>query len=404
MNMLLRLSPLLLCACASTARQGQNSLRIGSWNLEHFGSSPALRAVTDPGQPRRELPGRDDGDLKKIGAFITELGVSVLAVQEINGEAPLRQLCPHIGPSWDCFLGTSGGWTDGKSSQAIGFLYDTARVRLLWAEELNDFPREQDGLPIYHRVPVTACFQDTRTGIDFRAVCVHLKAGRDKSDVQKRKLEATGLRDWLVLLQSNKGEDQDIVVMGDFNSTYGDDPQTVFEEAGVARYLPQPKPEPTILHFPEPIDQIAASPRFLEIVPHTFDAHGEASTKDRDAWRKTYSDHFPVTVDLVAAGDDDPQATFSHGKNLHVLPVSLRPQPDPATKSDAAAEPSAARPQRADPFPIGTAVYVFTTNGDKIGGTLLAPLGEWVVLRDVPNYVIRAFPAAQVREVQKQKQ
>ena len=99
-----------------------------------------------------------------------------------------------------------------------------------------------------------------------------------------------------------------------------------------------------------------------------------------------------------AAGDDDPQATFSHGKNLHVLPVSLRPQPDPATKSDAAAEPSAARPQRADPFPIGTAVYVFTTNGDKIGGTLLAPL------RDVPNYVIRAFPAAQVREVQKQKQ
>ena len=61
MNMLLRLSPLLLCALL--AAQGQNSLRIGSWNLEHFGSSPALRAVTDPGQPRRELPGRDDGDL-----------------------------------------------------------------------------------------------------------------------------------------------------------------------------------------------------------------------------------------------------------------------------------------------------------------------------------------------------
>lgn len=401
MTILARSLPFFLCALL--AAQGENSLRIGSWNLEHFGSSPALRAITDPGKPRRELPGRDDADLEKIGAFVKRLGVSVLAVQEINGETPLQALCPHIGPSWTCFLGTSGGWTDGKSSQAVGFLYDRERVRLVWAEELNDFPRERDGLPIFHRVPVTACFQDTRTGIDFRAVCVHLKAGRGADDLKKRKLEATGLRDWLVLLQSTANEDQDIVVMGDFNSTYGDDPQTVFESASVVRYLPQGKPEPTILHFAEPIDQIAPSPRFLEVVPHTFDAHGEDSASDRDAWRKTFSDHFPVTVDLVAKGDDDPDATFSRGKEAHMLPVSLRAASTPATVPDekVATEPGTQRRSRVDAFAVGTAVAVLMTDATKAEGTLAAPLGDWVILRDGVTAQMRAFPATQVREVQR---
>jgi hypothetical protein len=30
-----------------------------------------------------------------------------------------------------------------------------------------------------------------------------------------------------------------------------------------------------------------------------------------DAWRQTYSDHFPVTVELLPQPDDDPDAKLS---------------------------------------------------------------------------------------------
>jgi hypothetical protein len=86
----------------------------------------------------------------------------VLAVQEINGEAPLRKVAAAAGPSWHVLLGTSGGWDDGKTAQRIGFVYDSAVVDLLQAEELLQLPREFEGVPIFHRVPVTACFRTRR--------------------------------------------------------------------------------------------------------------------------------------------------------------------------------------------------------------------------------------------------
>jgi hypothetical protein len=42
------------------------------------------------------------------------------------------------------------------------------------------------------------------------------------------------------------------------------------------------------------------------------------------AWRQTYSDHFPVTIDLRAAPDGDPEATFA--APVHSLPVLPAPR------------------------------------------------------------------------------
>jgi len=386
-----------LTLAASLAAQASNELRIGTWNLEFFGGPPAMRSVFLDGGKRRELPARDEQDLQKIGAFIRELGVSVLAVQEIGNEATLRALCQQIGPSWSLVLGTTGGWTDGKALQAIGFLYDDARVELLWAEEMLDFPREKDNLPIFHRVPVTACFKDRASGLDFRAVCVHLKAGKETNDQKKRSLEAAGLRDWLITLQASKDEDQDIVVLGDFNSGYGTDAQKSLESSGAARYLPQRSAEPTIMHFDEPIDQIAPSPRFLEALPETFDAHGEAAQADKETWRKTYSDHFPVTVTLKSERDDDPDATFSRGKPEHRLPANER-----AAKN----QPAPSKAKSDESFTAGTAVIVELAYAGENGkphtveGTLVAGLGDWIKLRDLQG-AVRAFPSSIVREVRR---
>ncbi len=389
---------LLLAPFART--QQPITLRVGTWNLEFLG---------DPANHRDKLPPRDDTDFVKIGQYLRALGPSVLAVQEICGAAPLRKVAAAAGPTWDLVLGTTGGWDDGKTAQNIGFLYDTARVELLSAEELLDFPRTLDNLPIFHRVPVTACFRDRQSGCDFRAVTVHLKASQKPDDLKKRKLEATVLRDWLLLLEADAHEDQDIVLLGDFNSTYGADPETVLETAGVVRYLRPAEPTPTILHFPEPIDQIAPSPRFEEVDRTSYSVHGPLPDADRVAWRKTYSDHFPVTFDLRASGDDDPQATFSTSGPRNVLPVDRRPQlaePANATAGDDARTGAATAPSgspargRNDHAPLqaGDRVEVLVDAAPLLVGTLLWPLGEWVYLRDGDGRV-RAIPAARVQQV-----
>ncbi|MGE3175225.1 MAG: endonuclease/exonuclease/phosphatase family protein [Planctomycetota bacterium] len=393
-------SPLLSIALALLsaphAAAQDDTLRIGSWNLEFLGDPGQHRTVYLDNGGREQLPPRTDDDLRRIGALVRELGVSMLAIQEICGEQAARDLAAAIGPTWRDVLGTTGGWNDGATFQSLGFVYDGARLELLWAEELLDFPRERDDLPIFHRVPVTACFRDRVTGIDFRAVTVHLKASMKPADLQKRKLEATVLRDWIVLLQATPGEDQDLVVLGDFNSTYGTDPQQVLEQAGVLRYLPQRVAEPTIMHFAEPIDQVAVAPAFTEVDPATFDAHGEAAAADPRAWRKTYSDHFPVTVTLRASADDDPDAAFSRGAAEHRLPVALRAG-EPAAATTVRAEATA--PRAATTIATGARVEVSVLEIGTVRGELLEPLGDWVVVLCDSTGSVRAFPAVRVVQV-----
>ena len=115
-----------LAAQALLAQAPAQPLRLGTWNLEFLGAD---------GNYRNNLPPRDEADFAKIGQKVKDLGVAVLAVQEICGDEPLRKVAAGAGPSWHFLLGTSGGWDDGKTSQQVGFLYDTAQVELLFAPE-----------------------------------------------------------------------------------------------------------------------------------------------------------------------------------------------------------------------------------------------------------------------------
>lgn len=343
-------SALLLSSFAAVAQSPApppNVLRIGTWNLEFLGAE---------GDYRDHLPLRTDADFAAIGKKVHDLGVALLAVQEACGEAPVKKVAAAAGPSWQCVVGTSGGWDDGKTFQSIGFLYDTSVLELLQAEELLQFPRELEGVPIFHRVPLTACFRVKATGFDFRAITVHLKAGRAAKDEQKRRLEATTLHEWLAGLQKDAGEDQDIVLLGDFNCTYGAEPETILEQGGGLQYSAMPTRPPTILHFADPIDQIVVGRGLDEAKAATFTVHGDLGGLERDAWRKTYSDHFPVTIDLDAARDADPQATFAHGPMSQSLPVTLRPK----TKGT--------RPA------VGASVYVVVQGGETLRGVLVEPV------------------------------
>ena len=378
-----------LCCTSALPAQNDGTLRIGTWNLEHFG--------------QRHSPPRTEADLVRLAAAIRDLNVSVLAVQEISGPDALEELASKIGKDWEFVLGTTGGWTDGKSRQSIGFLYDASRVELLHAEELLAFPRRLEDVPIFHRIPVTACFRDKRTGFDFRCVTVHFKASRGAVNEQKRRLEATTLHDWLQDLQKQKSEDQDMLVLGDFNSTYGTNVQKQLERGSVTRYLRQVRPEPTIMHFDDPIDQIAVSPGLTEVLKETFDSHSEGISKDepqRTQWRHSYSDHFAVTVGMSAQKDEDPAAAFGRGPKSQWLASSANQAAEATVATPA---PPAARRDK-QWFPAGSMVTIFKNRAHLrpeviIKGELLAPLGgHWVYLRD-SNGAVHALPMMNIERI-----
>ncbi len=360
---------LLLVFAALPAQQPrpEGAVRIGTWNIENLGFRNPLR---------------NDADHAAIGALIAELQVDLLAVQEIGSEAALERVARAIGPDWRFVLGTTGGFRESDQAIRVGFLWNDARLELLAAGELLHLPREVDGVPIFHRIPVTACFRSRDGGIDFRAVTVHIKASRGELNERKRSLEAGLLRDWLQELQENAGEDRDIVVLGDFNHTYDAPAFRVFTQGGAVRYLRPGRLGFTIVHFDDPIDMIAVAPGLEEARERTLTVHNARAAKDKDAWRRVYSDHVPVTVELDAERDRDPDATFG-GPEHPLQPFALG-----TTASHAAIGP-------------GDRVAVVLRQSGSVTGILLAPLGDWVQLR-TDDGGIEAFPRDNVARVRKQ--
>jgi hypothetical protein len=159
---------------AATTRPELKPLRLGAWNLEHFGS--------------RNDPPRTDADVQAIADYIRDLDVQVLAVSEINGEKALTELVKCIGPEWKFVLGTSGHV--GQEGQvAPGVLWDNSRVEMLGAGELSERSEHGSAGLVFHRAPVVAAFRERAGGPDFRVVSVHLKAGRTPEDFDRRTAE-----------------------------------------------------------------------------------------------------------------------------------------------------------------------------------------------------------------------
>ena len=392
---------------------GDHVVRVGTWNLEHFGARPGLGERT-PAQ------------MDAIAAYLRDLEVDVLAVQEIRTREALDGLTQRLGPTWKYVLGTSGGFRDGSGGIRLGFLWNSAAVELVQAEELLQLPSEVDSFPIFHRKPISAVFRARGGGTDFRAITVHLKANsrgrQNQKNIAKRVRETGALRAWLKELVAREGEDKDILVLGDFNHTYDAPAHHTFREGGFLRYLKPAHGTPrTIVHFEAPIDHVAVLPGIRrDLATGHVVVHHEQADRDLEAWRATYSDHIPVTVDLRAGPDADPEATFAPvgpnqwlraGGLAAAAPARAATSPDPANR----ARPTAATPATAPaPAPAPAAIGRIATSfqagarvevhglDDSIRpmvGTLLAPLaGDWVQIRTDTGQTI-AYPRNRVKRV-----
>ena len=306
-----------LPAQADGPAEGQ--IRVGTWNIENLG--------------KRRTP-RSDEDMQAMAAFIKELGVDVLALQEINGTAPLHRLLKALGEDYQFVLGTTGTFKTGQIG--VGFLWNAKRVQLLQAEELLDLPSKTPGGDwIFHRKPVVGTFKTLVGGFDFRAVVVHLKAGRLNTgenwqrNVNKRNAEVTELAKRLEALLAKPGEDQDLLILGDFNhaSSY----PSYKALAKHFEYLEPAQPHRSITYFDEQIDHVAISKGLKEeLVPGSLKIWFERHDRDPKAYKTRYSDHMPLTVDFDASKDRDPDATFQKPTLNQALQPASKKASEPA--------------------------------------------------------------------------
>jgi endonuclease/exonuclease/phosphatase family metal-dependent hydrolase len=109
-------------------------------------------------------------------------------------------------------------------------------------------------------------------------------------------------------------EDNDIVVLGDFNHCHTAPKAEILSNGAFGNFLSGSKGGQSIIHFDRQIDHIVPLGTFEEIDTRSFRVHSEG-LRDKNAWRDRYSDHFPVTATLEAVRDDDPKARFTAPRN-----------------------------------------------------------------------------------------
>ena len=166
-----------------------STLDIATWNIENYPATPSTPAV--------------------VADLIASMDLDLVAVQEIASVEAFDELVARL-PDHEGVLSTHA-YSNG-TYQKVGFIYRADRLTLseptlLFADMGYEFPRPP--------LQVVATAGD----LDFVLVTLHLKAGRDFEDRDRREAAMIALADHLAA-----AGDPDVIALGDFNEvvTTGD--------------------------------------------------------------------------------------------------------------------------------------------------------------------------------------
>ena len=185
--------------------QLDQTINVAVWNIREFGKK------------RRTLPA-----IHYIAEILGQF--DLIALVELRDDlTDFGRVCEFLGPSWD--LVYSDWMSDpGGNRERTGFLYDRRAVTFNGLAAEVDAPRGKKGTEYlatqsFWRAPYMCSF---RAGnFDFVAVATHARWG---DSIAGREAELGMLADWLdVRLKDKSFEDEDLLVMGDFNTPKLDD-------------------------------------------------------------------------------------------------------------------------------------------------------------------------------------
>ena len=236
------------------APERAGSVRISSFNVLNYfngdgkgGGFPTPRGANSPAEFERQQA--------KILAAMQAIDADIFALAEIENDgyqqySAISQLTAALNASTQrsyAFVHAPGGQLGGDSI-AVGLLYDSAILKPKGqAMAIVDAPFDQ-----HHRPPLIQSFVHLATGRVLTVVALHLKSKRcngpqgknvDLGDGQScwnaARVEATRfLADWLTRNPAADIEQDNILILGDFNAHSREDPLTALIESGFVRIVP----------------------------------------------------------------------------------------------------------------------------------------------------------------------
>jgi endonuclease/exonuclease/phosphatase family metal-dependent hydrolase len=255
-------------------------LEVGWWNIRDLSSAS-----------------RDDAEIAQIAQAVRD--VEVLAVGELNDPDALQRMAEELGPSWEWAATPSKVGRTANTKEFYGFLWDAGRVELVGSVQVDPDPGD-----LFDREPAWATFRTTDGGLDFTVIAVHITWG---SRVGPRKAEIRALPAVWQRVQATTDDDDDLILVGDFNRNVGDDAfDGLLSLSGVIRA--NEDTPPTHISSNTTYDQVFIS------LDATLEWTGEWETirfdellfdDDDAAARLAGSDHRPVWIRLVVPSADD---------------------------------------------------------------------------------------------------
>lgn len=304
------------CICAAfalalTSLAYADTWTLGCWNIEDLGPNSGRGFPEAAG-----IPPRTDAQLKDIGVYIRDdLGADALMLSEIvhthsSGGLPRNSQLDTIvdelesgGSDWDYFIGSSG-------SKSVAFLFNKGRIAVKKIAEfaVDKFTiQDQD---IFLRDPLVVWIDVLDNAgdpvDDLLLVGLHLKSQqkfRDNHLVAMAKL-VTELAKFKKDNGINKSED-DIIIFGDLNDSAHTRArfQYLFAYMKDKRYTHLRNDNgdyPDTRINGSEIDHIFVRRHLTNddwIDPDSFKVH-TVPQNERDAYRQTFSDHFPLTFEF----------------------------------------------------------------------------------------------------------
>jgi len=188
--------------------QAEKYIQIGSFNMEWFPCKDDGQMMRKYGINLNHPPQGSATDIPAMFAMLKKLDIQLLGVVEIVDTHILQQAAKkYLGESYKLIYAPS------NSSQKVGFLYDSALLDTIGKPQIYmDVALSPDS---WLRPALRVYFKYKKTGFDFNAVIVHLKAA--PSGWKKR------YRQWNILERILKEipkqtNDEDLIMMGDFNN------------------------------------------------------------------------------------------------------------------------------------------------------------------------------------------
>ena len=205
---------LAIAACLSCSAMAAETIRLGTWNIERLGE------------------GDEETTSESIANYIQRSRVDILALQEIKDTDPNRRVRTNTqlrgafelrnresGAQWRYRMFPNRRPSD--TTQLAAVAWNSSRVEMVGSPMHINVVRPEDDDNDWDRHPHAIKFSAGNEMTDIVVISVHMKSGQYEGPQRLR--EAKALVEQLDAVRQHF-DDTDIVILGDFNCRYWDDP------------------------------------------------------------------------------------------------------------------------------------------------------------------------------------